>query len=481
MEENETRIGFVVEHPEHGTHEYYPTPKQLEFHQCQAPNCILEGSRGTGKSVAIRNDAHMRALAVPGLAYLIIRRTMPELRKTHIRFIQAEMRKLGGFYNKTEGIAYYPNGSVGHFAHCEGEEDVMKLLSSEYGVIYLDEITTFSQDQITKIATCARVPEGCGLIALIRGGTNPIGIGADYVRTYYITKDVDPLEDPDYHPDDYVAIHTILSDNPHIDANQYRKRFSGLPEHVRRAWLDAEWALEGAYFADFRPTVAGPNGDPIEWHVISKLPRVESEILSDVKWLRIYRTVDWGYFPDPACCLWIVILPNGREIVFDEETWFKTIAKDVATEIKEQSDGQRIAETFCDPTMFDGSEATGHSVGDIFEMNGVPLTQSKNSRSAVGFAIHEHLNTLLEDGFPKMVFYKKCKMLIKTLPTLRMDKHDTKKIADGNDHWTIALGYYCMTHTGASMAPNRAVTPKWMVPKPSKKAVLGRYNVRNRR
>lgn len=477
----EDPLAFSITAPDGSVWEYRPTPKQREFHECAAINCILEGSRGTGKSVAIRNDAHMRAMAVPGLAYLIIRRTMPELRKTHIRFIAAEMKKLGGFYNKTEGIAYYPNGSLGYFAHCEGEEDVMKLLSSEFAVIYFDEITTFSQEQITKIATCARVPEGSGLIALIRGGTNPIGIGADYVRTYYITKDPDPLEDPDYNPADYVAIKTRLEDNKHIDAEQYRKRFSGLPAHVRQAWLDGEWALEGAYFMDFRPNVQAADGTVLEWHVISRMPQVEGKNFREVPWLRVYRAVDWGFFPDPAVCLWIVILPNGREVVFMEEDWNSTTAKQVAGEVKEASEGMRIAESFCDPMMFANSDATGHSVGDIFEMNGIPLTKSKNDRAAAGYAIHEHLNTILDDGFPKMVFHKSCKKLIKTLPTLRMDKNDANKIADGNDHWTICVAYYCMTHTGASVAPNQTYTPRWMKPKPAMKPVLGRYNVRTRR
>lgn len=484
---------FVVDHPEWGRHEYIPSDKQLEFHTCPAPNCLQEGARGTGKSFAIRNDAHIRALAVPGLTYLILRRTMPELRKTHIRFIRQEMQKLGGTYNKQEGIAYYPNGSMGFFSHCETEDDMMKLLSSEYVVIYFDEMSTFTQEQITKISTCARVPEGSGLTALVRGGTNPLGVGAEYILNYYIAKQVDPLEDDEYNPNDYVAIRMLMSDNPFIDETQYRKKFSGLPAHVRAAWLDAEWAIEGAYFADFRPKklIKNANGVDVEveWHVISKLPAIEGKHLSQVKWLQVYRSMDWGFFPDPAVCLWIAVLPNGREIVFDEETWFKTTAKDVAIAVKNRH-GEvppfHIVDTTCDPTMFSNSEATGHSVGDIVEMNGVALFPSKNDRAAAGFAIHEHLNTVLDDGLPKLQFYKTeyggARMLCKTIPTLRMDEHDSRKIGDGNDHWVIALAYFCMTLTGASKQPLSKYKPKWMRFKGStgKPNVLGRHNVRSK-
>src|SRR5690606_37395926 len=41
---------------------YKPTELQKRFHQSTTPNCIMEGSRGGGKSTAMRFDAHMRCL-----------------------------------------------------------------------------------------------------------------------------------------------------------------------------------------------------------------------------------------------------------------------------------------------------------------------------------------------------------------------------------------------------------------------------------
>jgi hypothetical protein len=87
---------------------YRPTLKGAEFHELTVANAILEGPRGTGKSVILRNDAHIHALSCDGLDYLIVRRTMPELRMSHLKFIEAEMKRLGGTFNKTESIAYYP-------------------------------------------------------------------------------------------------------------------------------------------------------------------------------------------------------------------------------------------------------------------------------------------------------------------------------------------------------------------------------------
>lgn len=469
------------------SYKYVPTPKGLEFHECGAPNAILEGSRGTGKSVTIRNDAHMRALAIPGLTYLIIRRTMPELKLSHLRFIGKEMKGIGGGYHQTDAVATYPNGSQGYFRQCETEDDMLKLLSSEFDIIYFDEITTFTWSMVTKISSCIRVPEDGHRLGLVRGGTNPIGIGADEVYHYYIARDVTPEEDQDYNAEDYVSIKTLLEDNPYLDMVQYRKRLASQPEHYRKAWLDGIWIREGTYFSDFQPEREGK-----PFHVVHELPLISLNDgyryrVLDLEWINIYRVVDWGFYPDPACCLWIAVLPNGAGVVFKEMTWLRTTAANVAKEIATASEHMRIVETFCDPTMFINEEATGNSIGSIFELNGIPLTQSKNDRVAVGLAIHEWLNTQIDGYGPKLTIMKGgsagglgCTMLIKTLPTLRIDKTNNAKIAPGNDHWTIAVGYFCMANIVASRQPFTSSIPTWMRPKKGDRQVLGSKQVRTR-
>lgn len=479
---------FRVEHPEYGVHEYIPTAKGLEFHESKAVNCLIEGPRGTGKSMIIRNDAHMRALAYPGYTYLIVRRTMPELKKTHLKFMNAEMRKLGGTYHNTDAIAYYPNGSLGFYGHCETEDDMMKLLGSEYCAVYFDEITTFTWTMITKISSCLRVPEGSGLLAIVRGGTNPIGVSAAEVNAYFREKNVDPLEDPDYDPEEYQSIATTLDDNPYIDKAQYIRRLSSLPDHIKRAWLNGEWIVEGAYFHDFKESHAvhpedvgllrwAKLGQRVPWHVTDDYPIVTNRAREYhdwmnvggtwFDWVQIYRALDWGFSPDPAVCLWIAVLPNGRSFVFKEKHWYSTPAHKVAQDIKEMSKGMRVVETFCDPTLFSGSEATSNqSLGDIIESHGIALTESINDRAALGYAIHEYLNTVLEDGQPKLqIHIFGCPKLVKTLPDQRVHKTHPERIADSStDHWTVTLGYYCVGRVGTSREYGMPETPRWMRP-----------------
>lgn len=75
---------------------YEPTEKQAEFHSRVEPNVLFWGGRGSGKSMALRWEAHARALSHPGFTYVILRRTYPELQKSHLAHIAREMKQLVG-------------------------------------------------------------------------------------------------------------------------------------------------------------------------------------------------------------------------------------------------------------------------------------------------------------------------------------------------------------------------------------------------
>ncbi len=103
------------------------------------------------------------------------------------------------------------------------------------------------------------------------------------------------------------------------------------------------------------------------WHCVQTLPMWKNEYLFNLPWINIYRAVDWGYDPDPAVCLWIASLPSGQAIVFKERTWKRTLASDVAQQIKQESEGMHIVETFCDPTMFIKTGNAPYSIGELFQ------------------------------------------------------------------------------------------------------------------
>lgn len=460
---------------------YRPTSeKHRGYHASTLPKLIMEGRRGTGKSHTMRWDFHMRAMAYPGFRYLMLRRTMPELRKSHLQFVEEDMERLGG---RALGVRsgnvelHYPNGSRGLFGHCETEADVLKYLSAQFDAICFDEITTFDWEMVTRISTSCRVVEGSGLTAIVRGGTNPIGVSADEVHRYFIGKEVTPEEDKKYDPADWGSLHIEQADaEGTIDFEQYDKQFVGLSKAYQDAWLEGKWGVEGAYFSieaknliQSMPVIAGSDGLPaapmLRW-----------------PWLHIYRVLDYGWH-DPTVCVWVAVLPDGHEVPFMEYSVVRTTAQTVAYDLKRLSEGMKVITTIADPTLWDGLKETGTCMADIFEQQGVSLTKGKNDRTACGFAIQEHLNTVLADGRPKLLILEtQCNTLVRTLRAMRVDKKHPGRIADHKaDHMPIALGYFCMAGVAPTRIPNQVTDRPWMVPKAGNRRILGSAHVRTRR
>jgi len=406
---------------------YAPTAKQEEFHACTQPNVVYIGSRGTGKSLALRFEAHARALATPNYRYAILGLSNPDLEKNHLGFIQDEMKKFGGSFHQTKKIAYYPNGSIGFYSHCGDNGDGLgNMLGAEVYWLGVDELCSVNWDLFRKVSVSVRVPlkkQEQGIRAMIRGATNPAGMSVDRVYSYFIDKDVE--NDVDYVPSDWHHVHTLPKDNPHMPEAEYRKMFAGLPPHLLKAWRDGERASEDQLFF-LKPE-----------HFAASYP--------DLRGAHIYRCMDFGQF-DATVCLWVAVYPNGRALVFKERSWVNPNIREISKQIINESHGMRVVETYCDPTMFRYQQATGYnSVGDQIEACGIPLTKSANDRSAYVTSISQYVYTTLPDGLPRLqIFAPNCPMLTKTLPIMRADPKDPNKMANSSqDHWPVALSYFC--------------------------------------
>lgn len=456
---------------------YVPTEKGIEYHQRQEINVLFYGGRGSAKSTTGRWDAHMRALAYPGFSYCILRRTYPELNESHLKFIPREIELLGGTYNQTDHIVKYPNGSRGRFAHCATDADVLKLLSAEFALMVFDEISTFEWDQFIKLAASVRVPVGADYIATVRGLTNPFGPSAQKLLEYFVDKTVDREEDPDYNPDDWYAIKANLVDNPYLDQAQYSKRFSGLPPHIRKAWVEGEFALENALF-DFHPTQKGK-----PYHVTPDIDL--PKILQNAT---IYRAIDAGWSPDPTVCLWIANLGN-RHIIFNEMTWYKRTAAEIAQEILQEDKRlgiKRVAVTYCDPSMNINTTADIRTIMEIYEANGISMEPSINNREMFAYAMHNALAEEAYEGVPRLQILHNgmtgCPMLTRTIPQMRFDPKQPKRMDDHkNDHWVIAACYYLMSHASdlkIEGSNGLGVIKPWMKEKKQERYVLGNDQVR---
>lgn len=473
----------------------------VDYHSRNEPNVLFYGGRGSGKSVTGRWDAHMRAMAYPGFKYCVLRRTFPELLKSHLIDLPREMHLLGGTYHHTNHTAIYPNGSVGFFSHCNTEQDVLNLLSAEFYLMFFDEISTFEWGMFVKLAASCRVPEsfkksiGIDLEGAVRAATNPLGVSAEMVDRYWVQKDITLDEDSYYNPLDWYAIKANAEDNPYLDAEKYMKRFSGMPEHVRKAWVDGDFSLENAMF-DLQPSRMNKAGERKPYHVIHDLDL--KKILQNAV---IYRAMDAGWFPDPTVCLWIAHL-GRRHIVFHEKIWYKTTAVDVAEDIKKEDERfarildpsgntkLRVAMTYCDPTMDINTTADIRTVKEIYEANGIPMECSINDREKYATVLYNVLGEEAGEGLPRIQFYKDtnnkslgCPYLIRTIPQMRFHPKKEKYMDDHkHDHAVVSLCYYLLSHSAdlRQEIPFGKPLPKWMRPKAGDRYILGTESVKDR-
>ncbi len=446
---------------------------------------FLRGNRGSGKSFLVRRGVlHALALAVPGLRYVVVRRNYPDLESNHLIYLPGEMEQLGGTWNEAKKIARYANGSLGFYRQCEDEKDVEKIVGAEAAILFVDEAPQIRWSLLRTMAPSLRVAKRADgsqpyYIAEVYGG-NPIGESIEELDAYFVTQDVDPLEDPQYQPDDWCHVPIHRADNPSLDETEYLKQFAGVPAHFRKAWIDGErmdartlFTVHPILTEKARTTLAGaPRPVPLPedrvgqpYHYLQELPTVGGVPLLALPWAQVYRAYDHGFYPDPAVCLWLVVA--GRRIVaVHEETWFSTPARDVGKAILQTTRelvGERpVAMTYADPEI-DWQRGADVTVKDTLEIAGVPIECSINDRAAYADAIHSLLGEEIEPGVPRFQIYEPgCPMLAKYLPKMRWDEKNPRKMADHKyDHWITALAFFALSSGVLSeTAPTRTTHPE---------------------
>jgi len=467
---------------------YSAWPKQVAFHKDPTTNLIAIGSRGSGKSLALRFDAHMRALSCPGSSLILIRKTYRDLLKSHIYFqglpwgsLKQEMALLGGTFHATDYICHYPNGSKLFLSYVGHDTDSMNLLSAEFLAAYFDELSVIPWEFFLKLCASVRVAKNSGLSAVVRAATNPLGESAAEVNKYFVTKDVDIDEDQDYLPDEWNHVRIDMQDNPSLDLVQYRKRFAGLSDHVKRAWLDGEFSDEDALFTFH----ASKDGKP--YHIIQEL-----DLEAIIKASKIYRVFDWGWSPDPSYCAWIAHLGN-RYIVIQEKVWYKTIASEIAASMLEEDERlgiQRVVATYCDPTLEMHTGVDVRTVKDVFEANGIPMECSVNNREQFAAAVHTALAEEALPGVPRLQIYTDpyrrhigAPYMAKTIPMQRYDIKRPLALANHrHDHPTVGLAYFLISHSSNEQRTfTSPKVPRWMRPKKAEHQYLGHDQVRHSR
>jgi Phage terminase large subunit len=143
-------------------HRYKPVGSARELFASRAPEVLLSGPAGTGKSRGCLEKLHAMMLATPGSRGLIIRKTAVSLTSTglvtfreHVgkeAIASGEVKWYGG--SPQEAASYqYGNGST---IVVGGMDKATKIMSSEYDAIYVQEATELTEDDWEALTTRLR-------------------------------------------------------------------------------------------------------------------------------------------------------------------------------------------------------------------------------------------------------------------------------------------------------------------------------------
>ena len=420
-----------------------PNEKQKLFLKAKKKHIGFGGARGGGKSWAVRVKAVLLALNYAGIEMCIVRKTYPELEVNHIKQLKAMTLNNIAKYTQQKRILTFRNGSTIKFQYCRNDADLDNFQGAEYDVIFIDEATQFSENQLIEITACLRGVND--FPKRIYYTCNPGGQGHGYIKRIFIDKEYKGKEKPE----DYIFIQSLVTDNYALMESQpdYKNQLEVLPEKLKRAWLYGDWDIfEGQFFEDF---IDDPKHyeDRRYTHVIEPF-----EIPSGWK---IYRSYDFGYSKPFSCAWWALdydgvlyrILeyygctnePNeGLKITADEQ--FAKIQ-----EIERQHPwlkGKKI-DGVADPAIWNAS--TGVSIADIAMDYGIYFQKGDNERIAGWQQMHYRFQ-FDENGYPMMYIFNTCKAFIRTIPLLLYSETIPEDLDTSmEDHVADEARYMCMS------------------------------------
>lgn len=444
-----------------------PGPQQALL-SCPAYEVMFGGARGGGKTDACLGEWAIHADKYQKHAKgVFFRHTLPQLEEAIARSQQI-YTPLGAKWLEQAKTWKFANGAVLKFRFLERDKDAENYQGHSYTRLYFEELTNWA-DPAPIFKVMATLRSGAGVPCRMRASANPGGPGHHWVKQRYI----DPAPNG-YTPivdkvtgQTRVFIPSKLTDNRILTTNdpEYINRLRGSgSEALVRAWVNGDWSvIDGAYFSQFDPDRHSIKPFSIPMH-----------------WTR-FRSFDWGS-SKPFGVYWLAVAdgttkdhPRGALIVYRE--WYgceegkanvglKLKNSDIAKGIlKRELPGERMEFSKADPAIF--AENGGKSIAEQFSDEGVQWQRADNTRIAGWKQISDRLEGD-GDGRPMLFIFDTCKHLIRTLPALQHDQHNTEDLdTDGEDHAADALRYGVMSRQWVRDVPvNSAPKPgtfDWLV------------------
>jgi phage terminase large subunit len=385
---------------------YEPLPQQRKFHLSPSKYRLGGGSAGGGKTYMLIAEAIMRSMKYDfPLTGAIFRRSYPELDGTIIRTMLEVLPRWFYKYNQSQHVMTLKNGSIIEFCYAENDNDVIRYQSREWDWLAVDELTHFSLYQWTYLLSRLRTVKPIN--TKFFAGTNPGGIGHDWVKQRWITKKCD---DENYKPEEFDFIPASLRDNPYIMERNpdYIENLKMLPEKEREALLEGNWDIyEGAFFPEwsYERHVVDDFDIPDNWQVIMGWDDGNREPRS----VHLYA-VDTD---QRVWCFW--------EYYRKEEN-LSVAAENIRNQLKAIGYWDRVYKCVVDPSMKKVDGHTGVSSVEVLEGMGygfkIGNVELGNNQRTEGWRIMKSYLVHKPYEEPLLKVFRSCINMIRTIPTL---------------------------------------------------------------
>lgn len=404
----------------------HPGPQEEALRRSEF-EILYGGARGGGKTDAGQVWlVEPQYLQNPLYRFLVLRKRSKDL-SDWVERAKRMYAPLGAQVTGNPPMFRFPSGALGRTGHLGDKDAYDQFIGHEYQKMLIEELTLIpSEESYTKLLGSCRstVP---GLAPQFFATTNPGNAGHIWVKNRWIQHGAyTPYRDPETGRW-RIYIPAKVNDNPTLMDNDpgYYLWLKGLPEKLRRMWLDGDWdVFEGQFFEKW--------SEKLHVYKAFKIPK---------EWPR-FRAIDWG-FSDYFCCLWFAVGPDNHIYVYREFYRNRLTDGEYAEQIRSMSkydDGadERIVYTVGDPSSFAVKlPDTGKTRFETFAHNGVPVIPADNGRLEGWSRVREYLEPReYQGGLSAWVHISEaCPNLIRTLPALVHHDRIVEDIADGmEDH-----------------------------------------------
>jgi hypothetical protein len=355
---------------------YQPRGSALELLYTRAPEVLLSGPAGTGKSRACLEKLHLCALKYSGMRALICRNHRVDLSEAALVTFEEHVLPSGSRIALGPGRAYrrvyrYPNRSEIVVAGLSrpSPNRPSPVMSTEFDIAYLQEGIEASEADFE--ALTIRMRNGVMPYQQVLVDTNP------WSPSHWLKQRCDRGQ--------MLLLESRHEENPRLyDSDKQEWTEFG------QTYITALDALTGLRKARLRygHWVQAEGQVYDTWdrvvHVVSRLPPEAKQ------WRRI-RSVDFG-FTNPFVCGWFAVDPDGRMWLYREIYRSGRLVADHARDILRLSHGERVETTVCDHDSEDRA---------TLEAAGIPTRKAfKNIRQGIE-AVSDRLRPAA-DGRPRL-------------------------------------------------------------------------------